>query len=68
MEARGIKHTISGQNSRGKSNKTSIGDSVITKGRSRTRLDRRRQLQHRKKDPKRNREFPLRHDNKENAC
>ena len=67
MEARGIKHKISGRNSRGKSGKTSVGDSVITKRRSRTRLDRRRQLQHRKKDPKRSREFLLRHDNKENV-
>ena len=49
---------------RGKSSKTSIGDSIITKRRSRARLNRRRQLQHRKKDPKRSREFLLRHDNK----
>ena len=45
-----------------------VVNSVITKRRSRTRLDRRRQLQHRKKDPKRSREFLLRDDNKENVC
>ena len=59
LESRDAKHKISRRNSRGKSSKTSSGDSIITKRRSCTRLDRRRQLQHRKKDPKRSREYKL---------
>ena len=39
MEARGIKHKISGRNPRRKSHKTNIRDSVDSKRRSRTRFD-----------------------------